>query len=66
MRSPDLVFAAGAKRPTKADVVIIGNGALGMFLADELIERQVGSVVVVGPSHRDTGASQAAGAMRCS
>lgn len=63
MKSPDLSFAAGTKRPTTADVVIIGNGALGLFLADELIERQVGSVVVVGPSHRDTGASQAAGAM---
>jgi glycine oxidase len=50
-------------RPNKADVVIVGNGALGMFLADELIERQAGSVVVVGPSTRESGASQAAGAM---
>lgn len=63
MRSTEPEFAAGTERPTKANVVIIGNGALGLFLANELIERQVGSVVVVGPSHRDTGASQAAGAM---
>ncbi|GAB7038398.1 MULTISPECIES: NAD(P)/FAD-dependent oxidoreductase [Catenuloplanes] len=44
-------------------MVIVGNGALGLFLADELVERKVGSVVVVGPSHRDAGASRAAGAM---
>jgi glycine oxidase len=50
-------------KPTQADVVIVGNGALGLFLADELMERQVGVVVVVGPSHRDAGASKAAGAM---
>jgi glycine/D-amino acid oxidase-like deaminating enzyme len=43
--------------------VIVGNGALGMFLADELIERQAGSIVVIGPGTRETGASQAAGAM---
>lgn len=34
-----------------------------MFLADELIKRQAGTVVVVGPSSREAGASQAAGAM---
>ncbi|MCK2215442.1 FAD-binding oxidoreductase [Actinomadura sp. ATCC 31491] len=44
-------------------MVIVGNGALGLFLADELIERRAGSVVVVGPGGRETGASQAAGAM---
>jgi glycine/D-amino acid oxidase-like deaminating enzyme len=44
-------------------VVIVGNGALGLFLANELMERQAGAVVVVGPSHRDAGASKAAGAM---
>lgn len=49
--------------PAQADIVIVGNGALGMFLADELMERRVGSVVVVGPSDREAGASQAAGAM---
>src|SRR5262245_8811261 len=54
---------AKTERPDQADVVVVGNGALGMFLAHELIERQVGSVVVVGPSARETGASQAAGAM---
>ncbi|MFF4776970.1 NAD(P)/FAD-dependent oxidoreductase [Microtetraspora fusca] len=51
------------ERPTQADVVIVGNGALGLFLADELVERRIGSVVVVGPSDREAGASQAAGAM---
>jgi glycine oxidase len=55
--------AASAERPGQADVVIVGNGALGLFLADELMDRGVGSVVVVGPSHRDAGASRAAGAM---
>ncbi|MFD2467860.1 NAD(P)/FAD-dependent oxidoreductase [Amycolatopsis silviterrae] len=62
-KSTEPEFAAGAERPADASVVIVGNGALGLFLADELIERQMGSVVVVGPSHRDTGASHAAGAM---
>src|SRR5436309_60254 len=51
------------ERPSQADVVIVGNGALGMFLADELTERRIGSVVVIGPGARETGASQAAGAM---
>jgi glycine/D-amino acid oxidase-like deaminating enzyme len=54
---------AGTETPKQADVVIVGNGALGLFLADELMERHAGSVVVVGPSHRDAGASKAAGAM---
>ncbi|GAA2682752.1 Glycine/D-amino acid oxidase (deaminating) [Actinosynnema pretiosum] len=44
-------------------MVIVGNGALGLFLADELLERGTGTVAVVGPASRDTGASQAAGAM---
>lgn len=44
-------------------MVIVGNGALGLFLADELMARGMGSVAVVGPSSRETGASQAAGAM---
>ena len=51
------------EQPEKADIVIVGNGALGMFLAEELVEREAGTVVVVGPSDRKTGASQAAGAM---
>lgn len=50
-------------RPTEADVVIVGNGALGLFLANELTERAAGSVVVVGPADRSAGGSQAAGAM---
>lgn len=49
--------------PSHADVLIVGNGALGLFLADELVTRQSGYVVVVGPSAREGGASQAAGAM---
>jgi glycine oxidase len=51
------------ERPHEADTVIVGNGALGMFLAEVLSERDAGTVVVVGPSSRKTGASQAAGAM---
>jgi glycine oxidase len=47
----------------QADILIIGNGALGLFLAEELATRGVGSVAVVGPRERETGASQAAGAM---
>jgi glycine oxidase len=49
--------------PTRADVVIVGNGVLGLFLADQLSERGAGSIVVVGPADRATGGSQAAGAM---
>lgn len=49
--------------PKQADVIVVGNGALGLFLADELVERHIGSVVVVGPNARDGGASRAAGAM---
>ncbi|MEV0586294.1 FAD-dependent oxidoreductase [Nonomuraea sp. NPDC050310] len=55
--------AGQIERPAQADIVIVGNGALGMFLADELVERRAGSVVVVGPKSREAGASQAAGAM---
>lgn len=50
-------------RPSQADVVIAGNGALGLFLANELIDRQIGSIAVIGPSTREAGASRAAGAM---
>ncbi|ONI76287.1 hypothetical protein ALI144C_37140 [Actinosynnema sp. ALI-1.44] len=56
-------ISANTEKPTQADVVIVGNGALGLFLAEELMERQAGSVVVVGPNDRDAGASKAAGAM---
>ncbi len=49
---------------THADILIIGNGALGLFLADELKGRDSNKrVVVIGPTDRETGASQAAGAM---
>lgn len=49
---------------TKADILIIGNGALGLFLAEELKMRHgAKDITVVGPSSRETGASQAAGAM---
>lgn len=45
------------------DILIIGNGALGLFLAEELATREAGSITVVGPRGREAGASQAAGAM---
>jgi glycine oxidase len=49
---------------SRADILIIGNGALGLFLADELAGRGTGKTIkVVGPSAREAGASQAAGAM---
>jgi glycine/D-amino acid oxidase-like deaminating enzyme len=50
-------------RPTQADIVIVGNGVLGLFLANELTERAAGTVIVVGPANRSAGGSQAAGAM---
>ena len=47
-----------------ADVIIIGNRALGLFLALEIKTRNSGKrVSVIGPNARETGASQAAGAM---
>jgi glycine/D-amino acid oxidase-like deaminating enzyme len=45
------------------DILIVGNGALGIFLANELARRKLGEVTVVGPSSRFGGASRAAGAM---
>lgn len=50
-------------RPSQADVIIVGNGALGLFLANELTDRQIGSIVVIGPNVSEGGASRAAGAM---
>ncbi|WP_194897295.1 NAD(P)/FAD-dependent oxidoreductase [Catenulispora pinisilvae] len=50
-------------RPAQADVLIVGNGALGLFLARELSAAGAGSIVVVGPADRSSGGSQAAGAM---
>lgn len=52
------------KMPARADVLIVGNGALGLFAAEELsMRRGSASIVVVGPKKREAGASQAAGAM---
>ena len=49
---------------THADILIVGNGAIGLFLADELARRQTReSIAVIGPRDRVGGASQAAGAM---
>ncbi|MFE7121376.1 NAD(P)/FAD-dependent oxidoreductase [Streptomyces sp. NPDC057654] len=52
-----------AERLQQADIVIVGNGALGLFLAQELTERGAGSIAIIGPSAGETGASKAAGAM---
>lgn len=49
--------------PAQVDVLIVGNGVLGLFLAHELTERGAASVLVVGPDDRWAGGSQAAGAM---
>jgi glycine/D-amino acid oxidase-like deaminating enzyme len=48
----------------KADVVVVGNGVIGMSIAYELVRRAPGtSVLVVGPARRPGAASVAAGAM---
>lgn len=47
----------------RADVLVVGNGALGMFTAEALASAGAGEVVVVGPPDRPGGASRAAGAM---
>lgn len=52
-----------ANQTMQVDMLIVGNGVLGLFLADELAERRIGSVAVVGPASREGGGSQAAGAM---
>lgn len=47
-----------------ADILVVGNGALGLFLAREIVARDRNTkVTIIGPSHRNGGASQAAGAM---
>lgn len=52
------------EKVTSTDILIIGNGALGLFIADELSRRECGKkIAVVGPKERDGGASKAAGAM---
>ncbi|MFA1547950.1 NAD(P)/FAD-dependent oxidoreductase [Actinomadura chokoriensis] len=48
---------------TEFDCLIVGNGALGLFLANELAERARLRVAISGDARRPTGASQAAGAM---
>src|SRR3977135_2879697 len=46
------------------DLVIVGNGAIGLACAFELIERQPDlAIAIVGPDSRPRGASVAAGAM---
>lgn len=53
-----------AKSAERSDIIIVGNGALGLFLADEISRRWNGRrVTVVGQGARPGGASQAAGAM---
>ncbi|MEH1123259.1 NAD(P)/FAD-dependent oxidoreductase [Micromonospora sp. CPCC 206061] len=44
-------------------MLVVGNGALGLFLAEELAARGAGKVTVVGAPGRPGGASKAAGAM---
>jgi glycine/D-amino acid oxidase-like deaminating enzyme len=46
------------------DLAIIGNGILGLMTALELVSRDPSlKIAVIGPSNREGGASQAAGAM---
>ena len=45
------------------DVLIVGDGVLGLFLAWELVEQGAGSVTIVAPGDRRGGASRASGAM---
>lgn len=48
---------------TAPDVVVVGNGAVGLFTATALARDAGAKVVVAGPSHREGGASSASGAM---
>jgi len=48
--------------PRQVDLLIVGNGALGLSLADVMAEH-CSAIAVVGPADRAAGASQAAGAM---
>jgi glycine oxidase len=55
---------ASLKSKDVYDVVVIGNGALGMGVAYNLRKRDPNlAIAVVGPSHRNGGATVAAGAM---
>ncbi|MFB6394242.1 NAD(P)/FAD-dependent oxidoreductase [Polymorphospora lycopeni] len=49
--------------PGHPDVVVVGNGALGLFLARALVGAGVTKVAVAGPPARPGAASTAAGAM---
>lgn len=46
-----------------SDVLIVGNGALGLFVAERLARRGQANVTLIGPPDRPGGASIAAGAM---
>lgn len=49
---------------TSYDVVVVGNGVVGLSVATALARQAAGlSVAIVGPRHRTGGASAAAGAM---
>lgn len=55
---------AGVKNKGVYDVIVVGNGALGLGLAYQLRKRDANlSIAVIGPSHRTGGATVAAGAM---
>lgn len=45
------------------DIVVVGDGMLGVFVADRLRAAGVGTVALVGPAGRPAAASTAAGAM---
>jgi glycine/D-amino acid oxidase-like deaminating enzyme len=48
---------------TAPDIVVVGNGVVGLWVATETARRVGGRVVVVGPATRTGAASPAAGAM---
>src|SRR5688500_10875787 len=45
------------------DVIVAGNGAIGLFLANDLAASGNCSVAMIGPADRPGAASKAAGAM---
>jgi glycine oxidase len=53
-----------SSKPSSFDVIIVGNGAIGLACAFALVERQNSlSIGIVGPKSRPYGATVAAGAM---
>ena len=49
---------------SSVDILVVGNGALGLFIVDELARTQINKkLALIGPKLRDGGASSAAGAM---